>query len=298
MEKRDFYVYVFLDQRKPSDLNYKEHNFAYQPFYVGVGCGGRIKVHFQPKNLTGYDIKTNIVNSIRKELGELPIHYRVYEGLTQEEAFAIEIDFIRTFGRIKFGTGILANISEGGEGHLGLVHSEAFLDTLRRKVYQYTLEGEFVREWRSLKDVTEHYRHLPNESGDPHGFGHIKKASREGKGTAIGYQWRSHFVEKLEPLAIKNVQKVVKSAYKWELLDPSTGEILHTFNNDRKTFAENHQELEKFLGRKLSAGNLSAGASHGLKMYGYKWRRVCKRTGEDFRIVHSPRRAKNRANLD
>lgn len=46
-----FYVYVYLDPRKPGKYKYGEYEFDYEPFYVGKGTGRRIRNHFKPSVL-------------------------------------------------------------------------------------------------------------------------------------------------------------------------------------------------------------------------------------------------------
>jgi len=39
---RKFYVYVFLDPRKPGRFAYGDQEFTHEPFYVGKGSGKRL----------------------------------------------------------------------------------------------------------------------------------------------------------------------------------------------------------------------------------------------------------------
>ena len=43
--KTDFYVYAYLDPRKPGNFTYAEYNFGYEPFYIGKGRNYRYKYH-------------------------------------------------------------------------------------------------------------------------------------------------------------------------------------------------------------------------------------------------------------
>ena len=45
-----FYVYVYLDPRKPGDYIYGEYHFDYEPFYVGKGRYNRLYIHLK-KNI-------------------------------------------------------------------------------------------------------------------------------------------------------------------------------------------------------------------------------------------------------
>jgi hypothetical protein len=91
-----FYTYAFLREDRT-------------PYYIGKGTGRRLylnckRVCSKPKD------KSRIIF--------------LKQNLTEEEAFKHEIYMIAVFGRIDLGTGILRNLTDGGEGTSGLVPSE------------------------------------------------------------------------------------------------------------------------------------------------------------------------------
>jgi len=94
------YVYILLDPRKNG-----------QPFYVGKGVGERWKDHFKER----YSKCTNprrrrIIHDCRRKGLEVGMK-KWAEGLTHDEAFLIEEELIRRFGRYGYDKGgILANI--------------------------------------------------------------------------------------------------------------------------------------------------------------------------------------------
>lgn len=51
LEDRRFYVYLYLDPRKPGNYSYqiddKTYHFDYEPFYVGEGKGERMYDHLR-----------------------------------------------------------------------------------------------------------------------------------------------------------------------------------------------------------------------------------------------------------
>lgn len=88
-------------------------------FYVGKGCGRRDK---RPKHQNN-KIFERIVAKIRSEGGE-PIIVRWHDGLRENDAFQLEMAYIKLFGRRDNGTGVLANLTDGGEGASGWVPSD------------------------------------------------------------------------------------------------------------------------------------------------------------------------------
>lgn len=113
----NFYVYIYIDPRNS------------EPFYVGKGSGGRYKQHLLASKSTLYYKESNKlkVNKIRKilESGMEPI-IEIFKDLSENDSFRIEIDLISKYGRIDLGTGILTNLSDGGEGQSGWKPDDAY----------------------------------------------------------------------------------------------------------------------------------------------------------------------------
>ena len=92
----DFYTYAFLREDRT-------------PYYIGKGQGRRI-FNRQKKDIKAPKDKSRIIY--------------LKQNLTEEEAFKHEIYMIDVFGRKDLGTGILRNMTNGGEGVSGWVPSE------------------------------------------------------------------------------------------------------------------------------------------------------------------------------
>lgn len=110
-----FYVYVYLDPRKPGKFNFNEYEFNFEPFYVGKGYGNRCLKHLQILSRVDNPMKTNKIKSIFK-LGYEPIIVKYKIDLTENDAFQIEKELIKTIGRIDLSTGTLTNLNDGGIG--------------------------------------------------------------------------------------------------------------------------------------------------------------------------------------
>lgn len=102
----DYYVYQYL----------REDN---TPYYIGKGINGRM-----------YSKRHNVNLPPRERIKV------VRDCLTEEQAHNLEIELIAKYGRKDIGTGILRNLTDGGEGTSGYVLRE---DT-RQKISE-TLMG-------------------------------------------------------------------------------------------------------------------------------------------------------------
>jgi hypothetical protein len=88
-----------------------------QPFYVGIGSDSS-EFYKRANNKTK---RNEYWKRIVEKSG-----YRVdilVDGLTRSEALEKEIEFIKIYGRVNINTGILCNLTDGGEGTLGSVRT-------------------------------------------------------------------------------------------------------------------------------------------------------------------------------
>lgn len=105
MTKKDpnrFYVYAYLRSKD------SEHGKRLTPYYVGKGARDRA---------------TSKCRTAHKPSDPSFIVY-IQEGMTEQEAFNLEKYCIALYGRIDKGTGILRNLSDGGDGPSGTIYSE------------------------------------------------------------------------------------------------------------------------------------------------------------------------------
>lgn len=96
-ERRDFYVYAWL---RPNG----------EPFYVGKGTGRR-------SGNMGVARNRHFINIVKKmeRSGASPTVVRLYDCLSEDEAFDLERSEIAKYGRIEHG-GTLCNMTDGGDG--------------------------------------------------------------------------------------------------------------------------------------------------------------------------------------
>lgn len=108
-----YYVYLFLRSKD------SKHGRKYSPYYVGKGCRNRAYEKSGRKCPAPKD-KSFIVF--------------VEEGLTEEEAFSLERYCIALYGRIDQGTGMLRNLTDGGDGVSGYRHLPETIHRVRLAV--------------------------------------------------------------------------------------------------------------------------------------------------------------------
>ncbi len=115
-----YYIYAYLDQRKPGTWFWNDYVFCYEPFYVGKGRDTRLNVHF--KQASGIHKKKGSnpkvlkrIQEIKKDIKEKPIIGKVYYNLSENDAYEMEKDCIKQIGRKCIGRGPLLNVSPGGK---------------------------------------------------------------------------------------------------------------------------------------------------------------------------------------
>lgn len=228
-----FYIYVYLDNRKEGYWEFSGTTFNYQPFYIGKGKKNRIKNHLQPKSLNDNSIKSNTIRSITKETNELPLHYKVFENLTYEEANNIEINMIKHFGRINLKNGILSNMTDGGEGFKNMIITDETRlkmsntakgtktydrNGMSKIVEKYDLNGNFIESYNSLREAAESIGQS---------FKNISSCCRGKSKTAYGYVWK-YAGKSYKPEFKKNENKENrKKVYQYDL----DGNFLREYNS-------------------------------------------------------------------
>jgi len=214
--EREYYVYRHhrLDNR--------------QPFYIGVGVTRHEKYFGQyPKIETVYNrafshkgrsgFWYNIVNKagLRVEI--------IYICSSAEEARLKEQEFISLYGRLDLGTGILVNMTAGGDGRFDPSEEQrqAMAENARtkswfrpgkdhknaREVHQYDLDGNYIRSWDTIISATEAILGKKVKSG-----GGCILCSAQGKlHLAYGYRWSFKKELKLLPSSKINSLKRLNS---------------------------------------------------------------------------------------
>jgi hypothetical protein len=111
-----YYVYAYLDPRKPGEYIYGEYKFEYEPFYIGKGKDDRSIYHLKCKGKNKY-----LNNKIKKMINSNidPIIVKLHENLEEETSYDIEEMYISSIGKLYENTGPLLNVRDGGRGKIG-----------------------------------------------------------------------------------------------------------------------------------------------------------------------------------
>lgn len=137
--KRYYFVYA----------HYKED--SNEIFYVGIGK--RYNSHLHSKIYQrAYQCSPSCRNYlwIRCFNKHGRIVKILYDNLTEKECKEREIELISKFGRIIDRTGVLCNISGGGEGRFNDKSNN-------KKVYVYNLQGTLINTFSSCLEAAEYY---------------------------------------------------------------------------------------------------------------------------------------------
>jgi len=124
------YVYVYLNPLKPGKYQYDGLNmsFLYEPFYVGRGINNRYMKHIldliSNRNFEHNPLKFNILKKIIKsiDIERIKDYILFYAtNLSNIDANELEQNIILSIGKRVDNSGPLSNITDGGEGSLGVV---------------------------------------------------------------------------------------------------------------------------------------------------------------------------------
>jgi DNA-binding transcriptional regulator YiaG len=142
-----YYVYAYLRNKDSATAK------AGTPYYIGKGHGNR-----------AYDRQRS--TKVPKDKSRIVI---LESGLTELGAFAIERRLIRWWGRKDIGTGILFNMTDGGEGATGNTWSKGrIVSEETRKKLSDIFKGKTAPKSKYVK--SPNYR--------PGGLGKVKTAEQ------------------------------------------------------------------------------------------------------------------------
>jgi hypothetical protein len=159
-----YYVYAYL--RKSDNT----------PYYIGKG-----------KNDRAFKGIHNV--SIPKDKTKISI---LEENLSEEDAFLLETELIKQYGRIDLGTGILRNRTDGGEGVRGLPrtdnHNKKISESCKGKSKPKSREHKAkIQEYMDTHHTGKSYSEI---YGEEKANEIRKKISSSGKGRVVSEETR------------------------------------------------------------------------------------------------------------
>jgi len=140
----EFYVYAYLDPRKPGSFKYQSYHFDHEPIYIGKGRGARKYAHLYR---TDNHPLTHKISRIR-DTGSDPIIIEIQSSLLEEDAYLLEMLLITELGMHR--EGILCNLCSGG-GLVGYTHSKETKEKMRRSYYPHEYSKETRDKIRASK---------------------------------------------------------------------------------------------------------------------------------------------------
>lgn len=162
-ENNIFYVYIYYD---PIDN---------VPFYVGKGSGNRYKQHLKCDKRNPF--KINKINKILN-LGLEPSIKIYKDNLLEEEAFKLEIELIKEFGRRDLNMGTLCNLTDGGEKGYGYIATKETRKKMSEARLGFSPSQETIEKWKKSR---KGYKHS-EETKEKIRQGNLgKKVSEEGR---------------------------------------------------------------------------------------------------------------------
>ena len=197
-----------------------------EPFYIGIGSDETFR---RAKSKLGRNkIWNDIVNKTQYEVEIL------FNDFTWEQAQAKEREFISLYGRIDNRTGILTNMTDGGDGAYGVIYSEE-----RRARHSIALKGNKSRTGQKLSEEQKQKMSLALK-------GKKKNISKEGKENMLKARYasrgRKQSKEEIEKRRLKLIGKVRTEETKKKMSESMLG---------RKVSDESRRKMSEYwTGRK------------------------------------------------
>jgi len=266
-------------------MNNNFYTYAYlrddgTPYYIGKGKGGRAyKKHKRTNNRDLRPLKDGFIDKDRILI--------LKKNISEEEAFKHEVYMINLFGRKDLGTGILCNMTYGGEGVSGFDwNNERRQDISKRiskpfrlvspelklvegiNLYYFCEKNKLIQSslCEVIKGTRKHHRlwthpdrplstkvfYIKNSEGKLFCFGDIEKFSKENK--ISKHCLYSVAVRKQYKLSSSGWHVPDYNAKEYKLVSPEGSVVV--WNPDDRKFCSKYG-LRKHLLRMLVSGEIS-----------------------------------------
>lgn len=126
-----------------------------EPFYIGISAeeGDKYTRAYTKKERNNLWYKIVAKTDYAVEI--------ILDEISLENAYEKEKEFIKLYGRIDLNIGTMSNLTDGGELFVNLSPEtkkrmvEKMSIVRRKPILQYTIDGDFIREWDSAKTAGE-----------------------------------------------------------------------------------------------------------------------------------------------
>jgi len=237
-----------------------------EPFYIGIGTKNKKDLEFNDYfRATSRKSRNKIWKSILAKTDyavEILLESDNYDFIKQKE-----IEFIALYGRKNLNNGSLVNLTDGGDGALGVIlsmearqkisikssnKSEEHLDKIRHSIFQYdAVTGKFIQELKGKTNSAKDFK-LDRTS--------ICMAIKSKNKYSKGYLW----FDKYQGENVKPFNGVFRQFNGIIMLDKITKEEICYFETITKAF--------NFLNKKHSGHLIRAARNEDTIAYGYKWK--------------------------
>jgi len=252
----NFYVYRYSDQ---NDI----------PFYIGKGSGRRFCV--SSRSLSRQPFLKNKIEKIG--IDNVKVCF-LHENLIEAEAFALEISYIKQYGRRDLGEGTLCNLTNGGEGSSGWKCSMK----TRQKMSESKKGENHPMYDKTGKGTPMYGKHHSNKTkkkmsevkkGKKFSKEHRQKLSEAHKGRISCMYGKKHSEEARQKMSESHKGKKFSENHKQKLSEANKGENnpmygIHMKGKDAPMYGKHHSEEAK---RKLSEGLKLYWANKKMKAY-------------------------------
>jgi group I intron endonuclease len=161
------------------------------PFWIGKGHGDRA---YDSATLSGSGnsiYKKRTINKILESGGKVEIDFVDWD-LLEEQAFKVEIETIAYYGRKNNNTGCLTNLTDGGEGPTGHIHTEE-----HKQKISNSMKG-IIRTKEHQDNLTKSQigKIIPEEVRNK--ISHTSISRESNKGSNNGFFGKTHSIETVE----------------------------------------------------------------------------------------------------
>ena len=123
-----------------------------EPFYIGIGTKNKLIKNPYFRSISKYDrnkIWQKITFKTKYEV-EILLESNNYNFIKEKE-----IEFIKLYGRKDLNTGILCNMTDGGNGLINCLSIQGSNSYAAKKVLQYDKMGNFIAKYDCIAEASE-----------------------------------------------------------------------------------------------------------------------------------------------